>query len=607
MDQPADDHTGGMYNDSNNENFHDALPFENEKDDAISKKHEEMHIDEINEEDTDATTFIRVIGNKKKRFRTTIKCIHVPGDSLNSKINNLYQVLANKDGFLECKRYFDRVKKEAWITAIFDSQQAALAATEIQLFEDNDFKLTLLKDRGDEEVQRRTLVVRDLPLDVNRRLLHTILEAQFGEIESLKLRLAGPWYRADVTFTDAEGIERKLDCWSIQYKKDLCRVAPAYFTREHIEARNANTVKLTNLPFGTTPIDLKEILIKVSAKTCFIPRTRSRYSRKRFAYVSFANEIDLRRVLTNVRVMYNDTELFWEAEDTKTCHKCGSPEHLVANCDEKESADNYRAQQKQFSNIYTRYKVNNNRNSNTNRQNSKSYNNNNNRFDKPKNNIPRNNTLPLTQSNNNDLQKMMENLLKSFNKDIEEKFDNITKQITDVNNRIKILEIKTGLDKSKPSHSGNVTGKNKSSPYNMTYIPTMAELEKTEKNRQVEEETLANTDKNTSSSKSTKNDSNNYKRPLPESDQSSGDDKEKNSKSSNPIKPRRKSIRLLKDEDKVINDNQQNAEIENIKRTQQNLEHGLQELKGLFQQFTIQWFNTQSNNGNGSASDRPHQ
>ncbi len=52
-----------------------------------------------------------------------------------------------------------------------------------------------------------------------------------------------------------------------------------------IEECNQYIVKLTNLPFSTTSVNLKEILQQAEAKTCFIPRTRNRYTRKRFAYI----------------------------------------------------------------------------------------------------------------------------------------------------------------------------------------------------------------------------------------------------------------------------------------------------------------------------------
>ena len=577
-----DDQTGETSN-FNKDNFEDTQNFPLivvDEDDAISKNDGAMNLDE----EIADTTFIRVTNKRKRRFRTTIKCIHVPGDNINSKINNIYVLLANKNGFLECKPFFDRNNKEAWITAIFDNQEAAIAATEMQLFENNDFKLTLLKDRGDDDVQQRTLVVRDLPLDVNRSLLRAILEDKFGDIEALRLRTAGPWYRADVTFAASEKIESNLDCWAIQYKKDFCRIAPAYYTRENIEERNQFTVKLTNLPFGMTPVDLKEILKQVKAKTCFIPRTRNRYIRKRFAYVSFASDEDLQKVMTNIRVMYNDTELFWELEDQKTCHKCGSSKHLVAECEEKESAENYKEYKNQFSNIYSKYKVPNYRNLTK-----KNYNNNNDNRNTQQNqtNNQTNNKKP--QANDGNLKNLMENLIKSLTKDIEEKFDNITKQLADVNNRIKLIEIKTGLDK--PKAQPRTVNKNTTAKYNMAYIPTLAELDKdlqpnnneTGKPQEILDNTVSNN-----------------KRPLSNSDGSSGDDTTSTQNKGRDVhKPRRKSF-------KISNDNNEKPakehEINNIKATQKNLEKDISELKGMFQQFTIQWFNAQPNNGNGSST-----
>ena len=44
------------------------------------------------------------------------------------------------------------------------------------------------------------------------------------------------------------------------------------------------------MPFDITAYDLREILIKTRAKTCFIPRTRNKYTRARYAYVTFETE-----------------------------------------------------------------------------------------------------------------------------------------------------------------------------------------------------------------------------------------------------------------------------------------------------------------------------
>lgn len=559
-----------------------------------SEEYKHMLID--NDKEILDTTFITVT-NKRKRFCTTINCKHVPGHNMNSKLDSIYSVLASQKGFLECKPYFDRKNQEAWITAVFDNQESAVKSTENELFDDNEFKLTLLKDRADDEVKQRTLVIRDLPLDVNWNLLKTILQNTFGEVESLRLRIAGPWYRADVTFKDADRINENKDLWSIQYKKDLCRIAPASFSKDDIDERNQYTAKLTNLPYGTTPIDLKDILQQVKAKTCFIPRTRSRYNRRRFAYVSFASEEDFQKALTNIRITYNDEELFWEAEDTKTCHKCGSPKHLIAECNEKELANNHKEYQKQFSNIYSKYKVPNYRNS-TNKTSTRT---------NQQSRTPNNQSKIPQKNDNNNLQNMFEKLLTSFSKDIEEKFNNISKQISELNDRIKLIEIKTGLEKPKPkSQPNNNANKNKGFKFDMSYFPTQAAL-----NKSMEEKESNNNNTITQDYKEDNN--SNTKRPLSESENSSSDDtttsqKKESNKLRQHSKPDRKHVKIYNVDDDKDSDRSNDSEIVNIKETQKMLEKEIFSVKEMFEKFTIQWYNTQqNNNGNGSTSTFPNQ
>jgi hypothetical protein len=573
------DQTRGMFNDSD-KTFQEEqeTPITNEGDGAISQqRYNGMHVDDEFED----TTFITVTGKRIKRFRTTIRCIHVPGDNLSQKLDAIYSRIANAEGFLECKPFFDKRKREAWITAIFNTQEAAENICKLTLFENNDFTFTLLQNRGDDEVLQRSLVVRDLPLDVNRNLLKTILENKFGKIEALRMRIAGPWYRADITFEQAEGMQQHKELWSIQYKKDLCRIAPAYFTRDDIEQRHQYTAKLTNLPFGTTPVDLQEILRQVKAKTCFIPRTRTQYSRKRFAYISFESEEDLQNVMTHIRVVFNDNELYWEAENSKTCHKCGSSQHLVAKCSEKESAENFKEYRKQFTNIYSKYKVPNYRNA----------------VRKP---IMNHNQIKRSVNNeggrqpaqpiNNDLKTTMENLIKSLRKDIEEKFDKINNQLIDLNNRIKIIEVKTGLDK--PKVQPKTTNRSKTFKFDMSYIATRKDLEKKNATDASAEES--------------------NKRPLAELDNSSGDDVIKNDKATTDKQkqPRKKIIKIADDDKDISNtNNKDNAEIKGIKDTQTRLESEVLDLKSMFTTFTnelsAQWNNAVSNVVNGSSSTSP--
>ena len=111
MSHIMDDQTGktSNFNEDNPKNTQEFSPIVEGGDGAISEGNDTMNLDK----EIADTTFIRVTNKRKRRFHTTIKCIHVPGDNINSKINNIYVLLANKSGFLECKPFFDRNNKEA--------------------------------------------------------------------------------------------------------------------------------------------------------------------------------------------------------------------------------------------------------------------------------------------------------------------------------------------------------------------------------------------------------------------------------------------------------------------------------------------------------------
>src|SRR5215471_9770080 len=175
-----------MFNDSDNQS---NITAEN------SKKSAGMDIDGENEKSSDQS-WIEIPRNIR-RYKAKILGINTPGSNEFQKLNNLTKNLANFNGFIECKK--TPYQKDLWLTAIFDGKQNMLDACEREIFEGNDHKLTPLYNRGDDEIKKRTLVIRDLPLDTDRILLKSILE-KAGPLESLKLRLSGSWYRADATF-----------------------------------------------------------------------------------------------------------------------------------------------------------------------------------------------------------------------------------------------------------------------------------------------------------------------------------------------------------------------------------------------------------------------
>ena len=336
-----------------------SRPTVQEREEIIKDVNEELNseaMEGVNEGDTENETTDWIEISKIRRYKAIIAAENVEGDTYTKKVNNVNKKISHLDDFMGTRISY--IQNKAHVCATFGQKEAMLAACDIALFEDNDFQLKPINNRGDDETKDRTVVIRDLPLDVNRQTLKTIME-KMGTVTDIKLQISGMWYKAYVTYEDKATVENKFqDTWSIFYLKDLCRVAPANFTRQEIEERNRNTVKLTDLPFGTTAYDIKSLLDKVNAKTCFIPRTRNQYGRARYAYVTLADEESCMKLLNNeIQGVVNETTLFWVAQEVKTCHKCGGMDHLVIDCKEKKEHDEFKERRKGYNNVYTRYRI----------------------------------------------------------------------------------------------------------------------------------------------------------------------------------------------------------------------------------------------------------
>ena len=120
---------------------------------------------------------------------------------------------------------------------------------------------------------------------------------------------------------------------------------------------NKYMLKLANLLFGITTYDLLEVFNIIKVKTCFIPRTRDKYARLRYAFFSFASKNDIVKVMEGDPFAIKDRQLFWVECEKKVCYKCGSPAHLVKDCDEREKSFLRKQKMAQFSKVYERYRV----------------------------------------------------------------------------------------------------------------------------------------------------------------------------------------------------------------------------------------------------------
>ena len=128
----------------------------------------------VNEGDTENETTDWIEISRIRRYKAVIAAENVEGDTYTKKVNNVNKKISHLDDFMETRIVY--IQNKAHVCATYGQKEAMLAACDIALFEDNDFHLTPINNRGDKKTKDRMVVVRDLPLDVNRQTFRTIMK-----------------------------------------------------------------------------------------------------------------------------------------------------------------------------------------------------------------------------------------------------------------------------------------------------------------------------------------------------------------------------------------------------------------------------------------------
>jgi len=80
----------------------------------------------------------------------------------------------------------------------------------------NDYRLQPTLNYGDEEVKNRSLIIRDLPLNMYRNTLRQILEKKANNnVIDMKVRVQEPYMVATVTFEKEEALAVFNNQWSL--------------------------------------------------------------------------------------------------------------------------------------------------------------------------------------------------------------------------------------------------------------------------------------------------------------------------------------------------------------------------------------------------------
>jgi len=182
-----------------------------------------------------------------------------------------------------------------------------------------------------EDEQQRSIRVTDIPIGMLANQVRPYFET-YGEIESFRMYTKGWYQRAIIIYKSRDAVDEVTKQWFLYVGKYSLRIYPVVMDQVEYEKRFINVLKLSGLPKGTLPYDLHEIIMSINAKACVIPFNPRVKKPASYAFFYFESEDDVLAIGAKI-FRYNQQELFWTTPDVPTCHHCGSPDHMIKECE----------------------------------------------------------------------------------------------------------------------------------------------------------------------------------------------------------------------------------------------------------------------------------
>ncbi|CAB5201403.1 unnamed protein product [Rhizophagus irregularis] len=295
---------------------------------------------------------------KTQRFSIFIPQDSLLGDNIIAKKNFVYRKILDVLGLISLAP--TSIKGIKVIRATYKTEAQAAEVCAKKIADDNDIrfaKLEVINNQKHDNLNDYEIKIWDVPLDVDKQMLEVYLKS-FGPIKTLKFNVKNLYYEVVVRFNGKQVEEKFKDLWSLRFCKYAFRIFPSNLTKDERNLRFKYGLKLANLPVGTYAADLKDIIIQMKAKSCFVPKNRfsKNYEKERFAFVFFDNENDFNNALGK-KFSFNNRGLVFVNYDAVTCHVCGSPYHRVRTCPENQRKRNLTSTHEVYQQIYSRYGV----------------------------------------------------------------------------------------------------------------------------------------------------------------------------------------------------------------------------------------------------------
>ena len=256
-----------------------------------------------------------------------IKFTDIQGTSLPNKYQQIRGYFTNIKGFHNV--IAPRKTKEVF-KVTFTSEEATKKAQEkaIQL------GIATTTDHPTQHNQaERTIIIKEIPLGTSKEEIKASFE-EYGEIEEITWSLVGLWQKAHIIYKSTNSLVGVDTQWSTMIGKDSVRIVTATNTAEKLKTRAQFTLKLTQLPQGTTAHDIWTYIRSLGGMTCKIPRTTPSYNRQKFAIVEFSNQDEKTTALQD-QPTFKGKPLIWIEPAVRTCHICGDPNHISTHCKQK--------------------------------------------------------------------------------------------------------------------------------------------------------------------------------------------------------------------------------------------------------------------------------
>ncbi|CAB4446735.1 unnamed protein product [Rhizophagus irregularis] len=134
-----------------------------------------------------------------------------------------------------------------------------------------------------------------------------------------------------IEFKTAAGAKYLMDKgWSLNIEDFNIKILPTNNNHEAYIQRTSKGYRITGLPNNTNVKDMNKIITLINGETCSIPKARSRFcSKTAYVMVDPKNFEDKIKKITAF-----NTSLYIIPLDNKvkTCVQCGSPEHMIQEC-----------------------------------------------------------------------------------------------------------------------------------------------------------------------------------------------------------------------------------------------------------------------------------